>query len=200
MIAFEVLLVTDPAYDAVTITRAALAAAPPGRVAVMARDKNASARELAALARALLPICRGAGAPLLVNDRCDVAIAVGADGAHLPERGPSVADARAVLGPGATIGASRHGPPRDAEVPDYLTLGPVGLVPDKGPALDLDAFEDAARAWPAPVFALGGVEPGLVPELVRRGAAGVAVIRAVYGATDPARALAALLAALRARS
>lgn len=200
MIAFEVLLVTDPAYDAVAITRAALSAAPPGRVAVMARDKAAGARELAALARALLPICRGAGAPLLVNDRCDVARAVGADGVHLPERGLGVADARVVLGPGATIGASRHGPPREPEAPDYVTLGPVGHVPDKGPALDLDAFAGAARAWRAPVFALGGVEPGLVPELVRRGARGVAVIRTVYGARDPAHALGALLEALGARS
>ncbi|MCB9597753.1 MAG: thiamine phosphate synthase [Sandaracinaceae bacterium] len=194
---FRVLLVTDPRYDVVPLTRAALVAARPGEVAVMARLKGAGARELAALARALLPVCRERGAALLVNDRCDIARAVGADGAHLPESGPSVADARAALGPSALVGASRHGPRVDDEAPDYVTLAPVDEVPGKGPPLGLDGFEAAARSWPAPAFALGGVDAERAPELIRRGAAGVAVMRAVFGAADPAAALGALLLATR---
>lgn len=192
-VGFSVLLITDPAFAVVEVTRAALCAVPEGAVAVMLRDKAASPRELAAQARALLPVCRARAAPLLVNDRCDVARAVGADGAHLPERGLTVADARAALGPAALIGASRHGPRAAEESPDYVTLGPVGAVPGKGAPLGLDGFQAAAATWDAPVFALGGVTAADVPALRARGAAGVAVIRAVYAAPDPAAAIRALL-------
>ncbi|MBX3274467.1 MAG: thiamine phosphate synthase [Sandaracinaceae bacterium] len=195
-LAARVLVITDPCGAVLDTTRAALSAARPGEAALIVRDKGAGARELAALGRALLPLARAAGAPLLVNDRCDVARAIGADGAHLPERGLRVADARAVLGPGALVGVSRHGPPREDEredPPDYVTLGPVGPVEGKGSPLGLDGFAEAARAWPVPVYALGGVGVADVPELVARGAAGVAVIRAVYAAADPAAALRALL-------
>ncbi|MEZ4339300.1 MAG: thiamine phosphate synthase [Sandaracinaceae bacterium] len=199
-VGFSVLLITDPAFEVVEITRAALAGASPGAVAVMVRDKSAAPRELAALARALAPICRARGARLLVNDRCDVARAVGADGVHLPERGLSVADARAVLAPSAIVGASRHGPPTSDESPDYVTLGPVGEVPGKGPPLGLDGFASAAAKWRAPAYALGGVGPGDVAALRARGAAGVAVIRAVYAAPDPTAALAALTRSVLARA
>ncbi len=192
---FRVCLITDPAYDVVPITRAALTAAGPSDVAVIVRDKTATARELAALARALLPICREHGAPLLVNDRCDVARAVGADGAHLPERGLSVPDAREVLGARALIGASRHGP--DAgEAADFVVLGPVGEVPGKGPPMGVDGFAAACATYRAPVYALGGLDPDRTPALVAAGARGVAVIRAVYAAPDPRASLAALIRAV----
>lgn len=192
---FRVLLITDPAYDVVSITRAALAGVRRGDVAVMVRDKSATARQLAALARALLPICRARGAPLLVNERCDVARAVGTDGAHLPERGLSVADARAVLGPGALIGASRHGPD-EGEAADYVVLGPVGDVPGKARAMGLSRFAAACSTYSVPVYALGGVDAAGAAALIEGGARGVAVIRAVYASSDPPASLAALIQAV----
>lgn len=192
---FRVYLITDPAYDVVEITRAALAVVPRGSVAVQARDKSASPAELAALARALRPICHRAGAPLLVNDRADVARAVGADGVHLPERGLDVADARAVLGEGAIIGSSRHdkeGVARAAEA-TFVTLGPVFEVPHKGPAIGVESFAAACAATALPVYALGGIDAVRAPALRAKGAAGVAVIRSVYAAPDPGSALRALV-------
>lgn len=200
MSSFLVYLITDPAHDVVEITRAALVAASPGDVAVMARDKSASAAELAALCSALLPICRARGAPLIVNDRCDIASAIGADGAHLPEAGLSVRAARRVLGPGALIGQSRHGPAAEAGSPsDFVVLGPVGDVPEKGPTMGEAAFAEACASYRQPVYALGGVDAQTAPRLVELGARGVAVIRAVYASSDPAASLARLLSCIRSR-
>ena len=195
---FLVYLITDPTRDPVAIVRAALEAAAPGEVGVMARDKRAPPRELAALARALLPICRARGAALLVNDRCDIAHAVGADGAHLPERGLAVADARAVLGPAARIGVSRHGP-GSASGADLVTLGPVGAVPGKGPPMGVEGFAEAAASYgPLPVYALGGVDAEVAPDLCAAGASGIAVVRAVCASPDPAASLGRLIERARA--
>ncbi len=198
---FDLYLITDPAADVIGVTRAALSAAEPGRVAVQLRDKSASARELIALASALLPICRAAGAPLFVNDRADVARIVGADGAHLPEAGLSVQEARTILGPSARIGRSCHDRAgleralRDGA--DLATLAPVNAVPGKGAPLGVEGFARAARDLPLDVYALGGVGAEDARALREAGARGVAVIRAVYGAVDPAAEVRALLSALR---
>jgi thiamine-phosphate pyrophosphorylase len=79
--------------------------APPGTIAVQLREKDLDARELYALALALKPTCAKFGAPLLVNDRIDVALAAGADGAHLASTFFMVAEARALLGCSRLIGS-----------------------------------------------------------------------------------------------
>ncbi len=224
------MLITDPGVpDPVGATRAALRGAPPGRVVVQARHKGASARALFALAAALLPVCRAAGARLVVNDRADVARAVGADGVHLPETGLSVAQARRVLGDRvlgdrvlgdrvlgervlgervlgdrvlgerALVGRSCHdraGLERAQEDgADYALLAPVGAVPGKGPALGVAGFARAVAGLTLPVVALGSVEPRDASALRGAGAAGLAVVRAVYGADDPTSAVRELLRA-----
>lgn len=193
------LLITDPATDVVAITRAALEGAPPGRVAVQLRDKSASAADLAEAGRALLAIGRAAGALLVINDRVDVARAIGADGVHLPERGLDVRDARSVLGPGRLVSCSRHdeaGLARAAaEGADYATLAPIFAVPGKGPPLGVEGLRAAARLA-MPVLALGGITPRHVPALLAAGARGIAVSRAVYASERPAEAVRALLDAL----
>lgn len=198
---FVLYLITDPQLgDPVLATRAALSAGPPGRTAVQVRHPGASPRELHALASALRPICRRAGAPLLVNDRVDVAQLAGADGVHLPERGLDVAQARALLGPKAWIARSCHdreGLVRaEAAGASFATLGPVGPVPGKNPPLGIDGFADAIRGLSLPVYALGGVNAGSARPLADAGAAGVAVVRSVFAAPDPAAAVTDLLRAL----
>lgn len=160
------------------------------------RDKARGARQILQLARAVLPVCRAHQAPLLVNDRADVAIAAGAQGVHLPGGGLPVASVRALLGPGALVGVSCHAAldvVRSAAAgADFCVFGPVWEVPGKGPALGPNALLAAVRSAPVPVLALGGVDLRTAPLARAAGAAGVACIRSVLDAGDPAAAARAI--------
>ncbi len=184
--------------DLVGVLREALSGASPGRVAVQLRDKELEGGALHALAEEVLGVCADAGAPLLVNDRADVARAVGADGVHLPGAGLPVADLRDWW-PEALLGCSTHSfeEARDAAEggASFVTAGPVWHTPSKerygsppGPGLLTRA------ATELPVYALGGVTPRRTAAALRAGAAGVACIRAVIAARDPAAAVAEFLA------
>lgn len=179
----------------------ALAGLPPGAVALHLREKDLGGRELLALARALVAVCRAHGQRLLVNDRLDVALAAGADGAHLPAAGVPVADARRLLGPAALVGVSCHSSADVARAlaggASYATFSPVYDTPSKrayGPPLGIPALREAARLG-LPLVALGGVTAARAPEVRAAGAAGVAAIRAWLGGGDPAAAVRALLPA-----
>jgi thiamine-phosphate pyrophosphorylase len=143
------------------------------------------------LACRLLPICKAAAAPHLVNDRLDVARAALADGVHLPSRGLPVAQARALLGPGRIVGISCHAPGEIAAAhrdgADFALFGPVWDSPGKT-ARGVAALAEAVRASPLPVLAIGGVTAETAPRAMEAGAAGVACIRAVLAARDPAAA------------
>lgn len=184
--------------DPVAACREAVAG---GATMVQARMKGAPARDLAALARALvaaLPV------PVLVNDRVDVALAVGAAGAHLGQDDPPLDRLRPVIPPGFILGISVGSPPEAERVrdwpADYWSVGPcfgTATKPDAGPPLGVDGFASIARLAPedVPVIGIGGIEPHNAPHLRLAGAAGVAVIGAVWAATDPAAAARALRAA-----
>jgi thiamine-phosphate pyrophosphorylase len=162
---------------------------------VQLREKDLPARELAALARELRAITRRHGAALLINDRLDVAVAVDADGVHLPASSFSVADARQLLGPGRIIGISTHSPEEAAMAgragADFAVFGPLFETPSKqsyGPPLGLERLSAATKATGIPVLAIGGVTAARIPAVLSCGAAGVAMIRAVLEAEDPAGA------------
>lgn len=193
----DLMIVTDPELPELPARVAAALRGARGRVAIQVRDKRAGARQLAELARALLPLARETGAPLLVNDRVDVALALGCEGAHLPESGLDARDARALLGPDAIIGASCHDAPglarRGAEGCDYATLSPFAESPGKGAPLGATELAGLVATSPLPVLALGGVDAAGAAEAVRAGAAGVAVVRSVLGAADPETAVRSIL-------
>lgn len=190
---FVLTLITPRAPDLARL-RDALAALPPGAAAVQLRQPDGATRR--ALAQPIATLCRDHGAALLVNDDLPLAAAIGADGAQLPERGPSVAAAREALGEAAWIGVSRHDAPglRAARDATFALLSPVFTVPGKGAPLGVDGFARAARGAPLPVHALGGVTAASASALRDVGASGVAVIRAVFDAKDAAAAAAALAA------
>lgn len=182
-------LITPPSGDPVRAVEAALAVLPRGSAGVQLRQLDLSARELLERARALRDVCTGFAAPLLINDRADVALASGADGVHLPARGLPVADARAlglrVVGISAhsaedVAGASREGA-------DFAVFGSVYDTPGKT-AQGEAALARACRAVPIPVLALGGVNESNAFRCLEAGARGVACIRSVLGAADPADA------------
>ena len=179
--------------------RAALLALPRGAAAVQLRDKAAPARALLEAAAALISFARPLGAPVLINDRADVALAAGADGVHLPAQGLSPAEARALLGPGALIGVSCHSSEEVARSAgaDFCLFGPVFETPGKR-AQGLEALRKAARATALPVFALGGVDAANATACIDAGARGAACIRGVLCARDPGAAAVALWKAVGA--
>lgn len=182
---------------------AAVAAALRGGVDwVQVRDKSASAAELYDLVTRLLPLCRRAGAGLLVNDRVDVALAAGADGVHLARKSLPVAVVRRLLPPGMLLGASVHSLEEAlaaaADGADYLTFGsvfPTRSHPGQ-PAAGLSALAAVVAAVDVPVLAIGGIAPDNVERVLGTGAAGVAVISSILGDPDPEAAAARLRAAL----
>jgi thiamine-phosphate pyrophosphorylase len=197
---FDVILISDGAPELLPRVARALSGSLPGRTAVLVRERSLSPAALLALVRALRPLTRHHEAALLVSDRIDVALLGEADGVHLPEAGLGIEQARSLLGPERLVGVSRHHLQgvRAATLAraDYATLSPVYPSPGKGPPLLAAGFGAIARTTPLALFALGGVRAQVVPELVKEGAKGVAVVREVMSATDPAVALRELLHAL----
>jgi len=180
----------------------ALDAATDAPAALWLREPELEVPELVTLARDLADACAPRRIALLVGDRADVALCAGpAVGVHLPSGGLPPADARALLGPDRPLGRSCHLPDEVLEVRgvvDHATLSPIWPTDSKpsAPALGPGAIE-ACRGG-APVFALGGVTPERVGAALAAGAWGVAARGAAFSAHRPARAVAALLDALRA--
>jgi thiamine-phosphate pyrophosphorylase len=175
-----------------------------GRVGVQLRAKHLDAIARNVLGVQLRARTRAAGAALLVSGDLGLCGALDADGVQLPEHGPSVAEVRACLGADVLIGASRHDLPgivrAQREGASFATLSPICASPGKGPPLGFEALARIAGAVELPVFALGGIGVREAPQALAAGAHGLAVIRSVLGADDPARAVEQLLACLDQRS
>jgi thiamine-phosphate pyrophosphorylase len=169
-----------------------------GLPAVQLREKDLPGRPLLALAERLRRATAERGALLFVNDRLDVALASGADGVHLGEQSFPVAVAREIL-PGQLIGASVHDPEAAAaSTADFLFFGPVYATPSKaafGPPQGVARLAAAVASTSIPVLAIGGLDAATLPAARAAGAHGMAVIRAILAAPDPAAATRALLTA-----
>lgn len=173
---------------------------------VQLREKDLGGAELLALALAVRDAVRAVNprARVLVNRRIDVALAAGLDGAHLGFDALQLADARAVLGPGALLGVSIHAPAElDAALragASYAQLAPI-FTPFSKPAarepLGVAALAQAARAG-LPVLAQGGIDAPRAAECMSAGASGVAVTGEICGAADPEAAARVLREALDA--
>jgi thiamine-phosphate pyrophosphorylase len=165
------------------------------------REKDLEARELTALAECLLQLITPVGGLLLINDRIDVALAVGANGAHLSQRGLPPAVARRLLGPTRLLGVSCHSLAEAEEAQqggaDFILLGPIFSTPSKalyGSPVDLELIREVRPRIGLPIFAIGGITAANRPEVRTAGADGVAVISAVMAAPDVSAAVRALLA------
>ncbi|WP_164700578.1 thiamine phosphate synthase [Modestobacter sp. KNN46-3] len=196
----HVLTDADGGPAALAAIAAAVAAGAP---VVQVRAKGCSDRVLHDFARAVVELCRSAGTTCLVNDRVDVALAVGADGTHLGAGDLPLAAARRVAGPGHLLGGTARDPELArqlvAEGADYLGVGPAFATTTKTGLPDpigVAGVGAVAAAVPVPVIAIGGVTAARVGELLAAGATGVAVVGAVTAAADPGAATAELLRAL----
>ncbi|MFC8831235.1 thiamine phosphate synthase [Streptomyces sp. NPDC057137] len=174
---------------------------------VQLRDKGMEAAEELEHLQVFADACRRHGKLLAVNDRADVAHAIGADVLHLGQGDLPVSAARAILGTDLLIGRSTHS---EAEAMaaagepgvDYFCTGPCWPTPTKpgrpAPGLDLVRYA-ASLATRRPWFAIGGIDAGNLDEVLDAGARRVVVVRALTEADDPATAAAGLAKRVRDR-
>ena len=155
---------------------------------IQLRDKGGDLRSLYEEAGAIRQLCRRYRRLFIVNDRLDVALLAEADGVHLGQEDLPAGLARPLLHPGMLLGISTHSveEAREAEAAgaDYIGFGPVFPTATKTgtrPTVGLDGIHMVKAAVKLPVLAIGGITLERVPEVVRAGADGVAVISAIVG-------------------
>jgi thiamine-phosphate pyrophosphorylase len=169
---------------------------------VQLREKHLADRHLIDRAAAAADVCRRLGVPFVLNDRPDLAAAVGADGVHVGQEDTPAGEARRLVGDGLLVGLSTHGVAEleavDWPAIDYVSAGPVVPTPTKPgrPGTGVGYAASAVRRSPVPVWVTGGVEPEGVPALVAAGIRHFVAVRWLTGAADPRAAASALRGAI----
>jgi thiamine-phosphate pyrophosphorylase len=202
---YSLYFVTDRGLSGGRPTLEVVRAAVEGGVScVQLREKACSTAEFIAEAAAIGDFLKSHGVPLIINDRLDVALAVGADGVHLGQKDMPLAMARALVGTRMRIGISAESV-QDAVAAvrggaDYVSASPIFATPtktDTAPALGLEGLRSIRRLVEVPLVAIGGLHRGNAGDVIRSGADGVAVVSAIAAAADPAQAAAEILLEIR---
>jgi thiamine-phosphate pyrophosphorylase len=196
--------VTDtPLSSGRGVVETAMAAVRGGATLVQLRDPLAKAGELVRLGRALKAALDAVGVPLIVNDRPDVAFAIGAAGVHVGQNDLPVEAVRRLLGPDAIIGLSITDISEMRRVPwaliNHIGVGPVvskGVKPDAAEPMGLKGLSACALVSRKPVVAIGGIGLDNAADCISAGADGVAVVAAIAGAVDPEAAASGLRSAV----
>ncbi|MCW1922089.1 thiamine phosphate synthase [Luteolibacter arcticus] len=189
------------AAAAEAVSRALLAG---GADLLQLRAKGHPSVEIERLARRLLPLCRDAAVPFIVNDHPEIAMAVGADGIHIGQDDGSLAAVREIVGPGMLVGRSTHSPDQAraalAEGFDYIGFGPLFPTPTKlgrpGIGLNNIAAVQAEVGSRIPVFCIGGIKRENLPEVLAAGARNVVIVSDLLTAEDVAEAARGVKSAL----
>ena len=161
-----------------------------GADVVQLRDKEAPTAVLYEEALRLRNMTKTMDIPFVINDRVDIALAVGADGIHLGRDDLPVSIARRLLGPDKIIGISTHSLAQaqsaSLERPDYISIGPIYSTKTKeaGPPLGVDIIRQIKESIALPVVAIGGISLENVSEVFRSGADCVALISSIVSAED----------------
>ena len=181
-------LVTSPANNLFNVVEAALEG---GLQILQYRDKESEDTLRLQTGLKLKELCHHYGALFLMNDRVDLALAVGADGVHLGQQDVPISLARQVLGPNAIIGRSTTNPEEMAkalgEGADYIGVGPVYETPTKPgkAAAGFEYVDYAAQHSTVPWFAIGGIDADNINDVTGAGARRVAVVRSIMQAEQP---------------
>jgi thiamine-phosphate pyrophosphorylase len=171
------------------------------------RMKTPETRAFYEMAAALCPLVQGGGGTFIVNDRCDVALAVGADGVHLGQEDLPLADARPMLGREKRIGVSTHNLAQALEAEaggaDYIGFGPIFPTTTKenpDPVVGVAGLREVRARVRIPIVAIGGITARNAAEVMAAGADAVAVVSAILAAPDPQAAIAELVRALESKA
>lgn len=201
----SVYVITDRSVRGRSHEEVAHAAIAGGATALQLREKQMDSRALYELAVRLRGVAREAGVPFLIDDRVDIALAAGADGVHVGQDDLPVSVARRLVGPGRIVGASAETVDEalraERDGADYLGVGPVfgtSTKPDAGMPIGIGGLAAVAHAVQIPVVGIGGITSENADEVIRAGAAGVAVISAVAAADDMMAATQRLVEVVRA--
>jgi thiamine-phosphate pyrophosphorylase len=189
-------LVTDRALCGHrTVEEVVLMALRGGVACIQLREKDLSTRAFVEEAQRIKAIMAPFRAFLIINDRIDVALAVGAHGVHIGQRDMPCEIARKLLGPRAMIGLSVETwedveRARTLDV-DYLGVSPVFKTPTKTDTKGhwgLEGLNRIRAATSRPLVAIGGLNASTAADVIRAGADGVAVVSAICAADDPYQA------------
>ncbi len=199
-------LVTDPELTRGRAVKDIVKTAVAGGVtAVQLREKTASTRVFIEKAEELLEILKDTGVPLIINDRVDVALAVGVDGVHLGQSDMPYSTARRILGAGAIIGVSVDSVDDAVSLSgrgiDYFGVSPIfatGTKPDHAPPLGLEGLRAIRESVPEPLIAIGGINAENAADVIAAGADGIAVVTAITLAEDPTIAAKELIEVINA--
>lgn len=168
------------------------------------RMKTLETGKVYEMAAVLCPLVQKGGGIFIVNDRVDVAKAIGADGVHLGQEDLPLADARAILGPGKLIGISTHNLAQATEAEaggaDYIGYGPVFPTATKenpDPVVGVSGLHEVRTKVRIPIVAIGGINAGNIAEVAAAGADCCAVVSAVLSAADPKVAIMELVKAVK---
>lgn len=180
------------------------AACKGGATIIQLREKNKSTREYMELAAAVHEITSRYNVPLIIDDRVDVALAIGAEGVHVGQTDMPVAVARKLMGPGKIIGATTKTVPQALEAyeqgADYCGVGAIYPTTTKVVTIltSVDTLKEIVKAVPIPVNAIGGLNKDNIHVLAGSGIAGICAVSAIQKAADPEAAARELKAAFLA--
>lgn len=187
--------VTDRAWlDGRTLADCVEQAIAGGATIVQLREKHTDIEEIVKIAYALKPICENAGVPLLIDDNVAAAVEADVDGVHIGQDDLSCDEARRMLGPGKIVGVSvqtiEQARKAQDDGADYLGVGALFATPTKPDAVDvtIDGLRTICNEMDIPVVGIGGLNERTIPLLMGTGAAGAAVVSAIFAADDCAAA------------
>ena len=189
---YSLYLVLDPDLAADRpLTELAKEAIQGGVTMLQLRYKGKNMREFLELARRIRQICLPCKVPFIINDRLDIALAAGAEGAHVGQEDLPAREARQILGADRILGVSatclKEAEEAERVGASYVGLGSIfctGSKADAGHPIGTEVITEVSKALRIPVVAIGGIHLGNVEEVIRRGASGVAVISAIMHAED----------------
>lgn len=165
-----------------------------GATLLQLREKERTTREYRQLAARVHEIALKYQVPLIIDDRVDVALAVGAEGVHVGQSDLPVADARRLMGPDKIVGATTKTVPQALEAyeqgADYLSVGAIYPTPTKVKTIltSTDTLREICEAVPIAVNAIGGLNKDNIDVLEGIPIAGICVVSAIMKAADPRQA------------